>query len=177
MLHQKVSLGSESKGRNRWLRAEEPLIITMVGDAVVAGSVIIHQSKVELTPSCVLRQSPQHVKALRQWPGSAFIRIARNRFASGGVDDIATRIKLRGIIHSKDGGKSRRIDQCLDTTPFDGIFDAVEEELLAKELEKVTMNVLGYIWLIVKEVEVGLVVDYSSFRRRCEVEKRSKLWR
>ena len=46
---------------------------------------------------------------------------------------------------------------------FDVVLDSVEEELLSEEFEEVALDALGYVWLEVEEVEVGLVVDRFAF--------------
>ena len=59
---------------------------------------------------------------------------------------------------------SRRVYSRFGRSAFDVVLDSVEKELLSKEFEEVALDILGYVWLEVKEIEVGLVVDLLSFR-------------
>ena len=64
MLHQEVPFRAKREGRNRGIRTEESLIVAVVGDAICAGSVVVHQTEIELAARSSLCGKPELVQAL-----------------------------------------------------------------------------------------------------------------
>ena len=67
MLHAEIPLCAEGETGNGRQGTKETLIVAVVGDAVGAGGVVVHEAEVEPAARRLLRRQSQDIKALRDW--------------------------------------------------------------------------------------------------------------
>jgi hypothetical protein len=61
VLQEEVSLCSKGKRRDSWVGAKESLVVTVIGDAVCARSVVVDEAEVKLATSCGFGGDPEIV--------------------------------------------------------------------------------------------------------------------
>jgi len=84
----------------------------MVGDAILPGSVVVHEAEIEFAPLSGFCTLSQNFKAFWDRPrrifGVVFVFLDLDSGASCCVDDLAGFIEARGFVEAEDGSVSRR---------------------------------------------------------------------
>lgn len=110
MLHEEVARGAERDGGDAGVRAEEALVVAVVGDAVVAVGVVIDQAEVETRPRRHFRRPAQAVQTRRDWTrpaGAVTARERRDRVPGVRVDEGAVREEAGAAVDAENGGAVR----------------------------------------------------------------------
>lgn len=138
----------------------------MVGYAVRASGIVIHQAEIVVRPRNHLCQLTQVVETVGQrargGTGSVAVRwyglgrLAVYEGAGGGVEG-------GGGVDAKDGREARGVYPGGHAPALDGVLDPVEEEGLAEEFEEVALDGFGDVGLEIEEVEIRFVVYRSAF--------------
>jgi hypothetical protein len=76
MFHVEISTSAQRETRYRWKRAQEPLVVAVIGDAVAAAGVIVHEAEVKDTAGSRLAVLPQFIEALRDGARGVFVVVA-----------------------------------------------------------------------------------------------------
>lgn len=160
MFHEEITLGAEREGGDGRARAEEALVVAVVGYAVGAGGVVVDEAEVV----CGVRQDfcdpVQLVEAVGQRArvaGWVFVR----GYGLGGrcFEEISRGREAGGLVDAEDGCVAWSVDLCFCASSLDFVLYSVEKQATSKELEQVFRDSFGNIWLKVEEIEVWLVIN------------------
>ena len=137
MFHTEISLCAEGETGNGRRRAEETLVVTVVGYAVCAGSVVVYQAEVVGCLCALFRGPAELVEAGRYGTRLAgAIAMGRNGSFGGGVYQGAVCGEEGGGVDAEDGGIAGGVNFCFDSAALDFVFYSVEEEGGAEEVEE-----------------------------------------
>ena len=78
------------------------------------------------------------------------------------IYEVAGRGEEGGGVHAEDGGEAGSVDLGFFAVALYRVLDAVEEEVLAEEIEEGQGGGGGDVRLEVEEVEGGLMVDFFT---------------
>lgn len=110
VLHAEIPLCPEGETGNGGQGTKETLIVAVVGDAVGARGVVVHEAEVELAACCLLCGQPQDTEALRDW--SRWVLevslISLDLGARCSVDGSAVFVEAGGGVETEDGGVAMR---------------------------------------------------------------------
>ena len=167
MFHEEIAFCAEGEGGDGGVGAEEALVVAVVGYAVRARGVVVYEAEVVGCGREDFGYFAEVVEAVGDGAGFAgWVFFGWDRFGGCGVEDGggAIRGEFGGFVEAEDGGVAGGVDCCFDGASFDGVLDAVEEELAAEEGEEVAFDAFGDEGLEVEEIEVRLVVNDLAFR-------------
>lgn len=164
MLHAEVSGCAKGEGGNRGVGTEKALIVAVVGYAVCAVGIIIDETEIVGCPGKDLGELAQVIKAVGYRPGSVgFVAVWRYWSGCLAVNDSIRSESGRGV-NSKHCSETRGVYVSFATIALNGVLHPVEEECVPQEVEQLSIGHGRHIRLEIKEVEIGLVIDFFALR-------------
>ena len=109
VLHEEVPRRAEGEGGDGRVGSEEALVVAVVGDAVLAGSIVVHKAEVVGCTCENLRRLAELVEAVGDATGGASAVAGGGGDRGGGfsVDEIAIGEEAGSFVDPEDGGAGR----------------------------------------------------------------------